>query len=174
MAKQKRWEYLNDYKKDQSGKYVYCGNQYSYADEETKKNKIRAFIVFDTLLFCTVIGSGCINAAGMNNSFYVIIPYIGEVAALFMLVWNSVKILKEGGKIKEHNLISAEKYVPFAALMIMIFACIGLICSVVFVALNGFEGGKLKCIGYMILKITAFIFAFCYKKVFDSTSWQKL
>ncbi len=175
MAGRKRWEYLNDYKKDSGGRYVYTGGYYTFSG--TGEERKKAYAVLTALLVmisAVVIGSGCINAAGMSNTFYVIIPYIFEVAALFALVWNSVKLLKSGKNIKEYNFSSAMKYISPASVMLAVFAAAGLICSAVFIILNGFDGGTFRCVLYLAAKAADVTLGLIFRKQFLNYKWEKL
>ncbi|MBQ7595578.1 MAG: hypothetical protein IJU45_02810 [Clostridia bacterium] len=174
MSKRRRWDYLNDYKNGADGKYVYTGGYYTFSGTDEERKKAYVLLISQLLITAVfVIGSGCINAAGMSNSFYVILPYILEVASLFALVWNSVKLLKSGKNIKEYNFTSAVKYIAPASLMLGMFAAAGLICSAVFIVLNGFEGGKLLCILYLVFKAVTVVLSFVFRNYYIKLKWEK-
>ena len=126
------------------------------------------------LLTASVIGSGLIDAAGMVNTFYVIVPFIGEVCALFAIWWNLSKLLMEGEKIRGYIFESVNNKVDPATLILVFFAVLGLVMSVVFQATNGFEGKMFKCFLYLFTKALNAVLAFLMKKYYNTLKWKVL
>ena len=149
MKTSKRWGYLNDYQKAADGGYVYTGRVYTLADGKRYRTALTA-LSFGAA--AVAVGSGCVNAAGLSNTFYVILPYIGEIAACFALCWNTVRLLAAGTQVKAHVRDALEKYLPPAALALIVFAAAGLIASPVFLILHGTEGKPLQCALYLAAK----------------------
>ena len=116
MKTSKRWSFLNDYQKTAGGDYVYTGRVYTLGDAKRYRRKLSA-LSFGAA--AVTVGSGCINAAGLSNTFYVILPYIGEVAAVFVLCWQTVKLLAAGREVKAYVRDTLEKYLPPAALALI-------------------------------------------------------
>ena len=175
MKYSKKSEYLSEYKLDENGKYVYKGKYYSINDsvENIKNIYIKAWVL-NILIACAAIGSGCINAAGMNNSFYVIIPYIAEIAALFAYSLNSIGLFSQGYKVKEY--IYKKKFFKLspAAMGIAISSAIGFICSLIFVISNGFQNQIFECVLYLALKILVFCFAFYTSRFVSGIKWMEI
>ena len=176
MAKSpKRKDYLKDYKQGESGKYEYSGKSYIYdGTREERKKAYAAVIITAVLLTASVIGSGTIDAAGMVNTFYVIVPYIGEVCALFAIWWNLSKLLMEGEKVRGYIFENVNNKIPPACIIMVFFAVLGLAMSVVFQISNGFEDKIIKCILYLILKTANAILAFLMKKYYNNLQWKVL
>ena len=162
--------YLNDFKRSANGEYVYTGNVYLFGDYKDSGIKLGALC---GLCFASVIGSGFINAAGLNNTFYVIIPYILEVACLFALCWNTVRLLWAKGELREYIYKPVTRGIPSSAMALSIFAGIGLICSIIFILINGFEKKEIWCIIYFILKIADFIFGILIFRLFKTFAFKQ-
>ena len=175
MKYSKKSQYLNEYKLDDNGKYVYRGKYYSINEspEAIKKIYIRLWII-NAVLIGAVIGSGCINAAGMNNSFYVIIPFIAEVAMLFAYSWNSISLLTQGYKVKEYVYKKSFSKLSPVSMGIAISAAIGFICSLIYVISNGFNNQIVGCISYLILKVFVFCSAFYASRYTASIKWMEI
>ena len=174
MAGGKRWAYLNEYQKDASGTYVYTGAYYGIADDAARKHTYARLIGCLSLLTAGVVGSGCFNAAGAGSSFYVILPYIAEVACLFFLLWNCVRLLLAGRRVKAYIYQSVSKYIPPASLLLTFFAAAGCACAVVFVILNGFAGGIALCICYFALKLCNAALAVLIRRIWASAGFTRL
>ena len=174
MAKlPKRKEYLNDFKKSDDGSYYYGGKYYEFSgDERAFKKSLILLIILIALLITIIIGSGCVSAGGMKNAFYVIMPYILEVSALFALCWYSFKMLSHGKAIKEYVYKSAHPKIPVIALILAGFSAIGLICSVIFTLINGNEGKPFEAILYPALKAVTALIAFIFNRSFKNLSWE--
>ncbi|MBQ6608341.1 MAG: hypothetical protein IJH69_04475 [Firmicutes bacterium] len=176
MAKSpKRKDYLKEYKQGESGKYEYGGISYTF--DGTPEERKKAYLTLTgiaVLLTASVIGSGLIDAAGMVNTFYVIVPFIGEVCALFAIWWNLSKLLMEGEKIRGYIFESVNNKVDPATLILIFFAVLGLAMSVVFQVTNGFEGKMLKCFLYLFTKALNAVLAFLMKKYYNTLKWKVL
>ena len=176
MAKySKKSEYLNQYKLDDSGKYIYQGKYLSLnASPSEIKSVYLKFWIFSALISAAVIASGCINAAGMSNTFYVILPYIAEVAMLFLYLLNGIKLFSQGYKVKEYQYKTCFPRLSPFSMGIAIAAAIGFICSVIFIILNGFEGQTVKCIIYLVFKLIVFCSAFYNSRFIGSLKWMEI
>ncbi len=172
MKTSKRWSYLNDYKKTAGGEYVYTGSVYHLAGNGARDRRLLAALSF--LSAAVVIGSGCVNAAGLSNTYYVILPYIGEAAAAFALCWNTVRLLAAGKQVKAYVRTALEKYLPPAALAMIVCSAAGLIASPVFLILNGTEGKPFLCGLYLILKAVDLTLGLLTRRHIRSLTWNDL
>ncbi len=165
-----RRSYLDDFKKNGNGQYEYTGRIYGLTDYKNMGLKL-AVLCF--LCLSSVIGSGFVNAAGLSNTFYVIIPYISEVICLFSLCWNLARLLWARGVFREYVYKPVKRGIPTSALALSIFSGIGLICSIIFILINGFENKKNWCIIYFTLKITDLVFGVLIYKFFPKLEWTE-
>ena len=170
MKTGKRWSYLNDYKKTAGGEYVYTGSVYTLSDGKRYRRGLAALGFTAAAL---VVGSGCVNAAGLSNTFYVILPYIGEVSAAFVLCYNTGRLLAAGPQVKAYVRTALEKYLPPAALALMIFPALSLIGSAVFLILNGTEGKPLLCALYLAAKAAILPLAILTRRHIRAMEWRE-
>ncbi len=105
--KKKRRSYLGDITLDAEGRYAYTGVELV----PTPPNGIGTGAMYGIIaglsaaavLFC-IIG-GCIPAAGMQNTFYVILPYIFEISFAVSVLWAALRMLwhgRETGKLRKY------------------------------------------------------------------------
>ncbi len=165
-----RKSHLNDFKMNAEGKYIYTGAVYTLQNHKQAGVRLGLLTAF---AFLSVISSGFINAAGLNNTFYVIIPYILEVVCLFTLCWNTVRLLWARGKFREYVYSPVKNRIPSASLALGIFAGLGFICSVLFMVLHGFETKPVQCIIYLILKAADITLAIIIYKYFPTLIWEQ-
>ena len=169
----KKRDYLNDYKLSANGEYVYTGKYYTYVDiNGFKKNRFNIIFLTAVCAFA-VIMSGCINSSGMNNSFYVILPYAAEVASVFALCWNVVRLAKEGDSIKEYVYASVTKNIPNAAKSLMLFSAVGLIGTIVYFIIHNIRHDLDYSVAYPIIKIITFLITLLLLKTYKIVSFEQ-
>jgi len=172
MLAPRKYKFLSDFKKGPDGKYVYTGAVYSLTSDYKKANLIIS--VFGILIALCVIGSGFVNAGGMNNSFYVIVPYVLEVICLFVVAWNTVRIVYAGKKVRAYIYEPAHDRIPDGAVALSVFSAAALTGSAVFTVLHGFEGKMLLCIVFWLLKVLTVCLGIAFYRCFKKLEWEKL
>lgn len=169
---ERRREKLRDIELDSQNNAVYTGDLFRV------KGDVRAARVgLGTglaALLSLVIASGCIDAAGAANTFYVIFPYIGEVSALFALCWSVLKILWGAHSLRKYVFDSASRTVPGATRVLTVFALFGLLASGIYLILNGFGGKSVKSIAYLALKIVTAFVSELYGRYWRGIEWEKI
>ena len=168
MKESKHSKYLGEFKMAADGKYVYMGKSFTLTDKDDFKKLCAIWLC----TFASVIGSGFINAAGLNNSFYVIIPYIGEVICIFALSWQVVRLVWNKGVLKEYYYNKFINNVPAASAILCFFSAAGFIASTVFMILHGFEGKAAQCIVYLVLKLVSAALGAVIYRLFKALEWS--
>lgn len=144
--------YLNDFKLNEQGKYIYSGALYGYGGEKPLKRLKCEILLLSFLPAACAVLSGCIPAPGMINGFYVIIPWALEITAAFSLVWAAVKFafaeMPLRGYIYQATLAAFKPRCIFNCT-----ACIlEFISFCVFVIVNGSGGKTAAALGFLLLK----------------------
>ena len=166
-------EYLNDFVLNEDGGYSYTGRRYTVDRHYAFYGDVyRKLLIGAIIMAVFPVASGFIDAAGANGAFYVILPFIGEMAALFILFWNIVKLMSQGEEVKEYAFKKTNLWIPGATALLMYFALTGLVMALVYVITHGFEEKAFKCVLYLAIKtVTAFL-AFEYKKYYNNIQWS--
>ena len=173
--KERREERLRDITQDSSGKMVYTGDLWRIADTDGPGSALRQrmlLIAGLAALALIVLGSGCIDAKNAMGAFYVVLPFIGEVSALFGLVWSAVKLIRTGDGIRTYVLEHARPRIPAACRILTVFAAAGFVLSAVYLAVNGIGETPADSISYLLLKFAAAVIAEWYRRLFLSTEWE--
>lgn len=157
MAKKKREKprsYLNDFKLNAAGKYEYFGNHYKW-DNPDRSRRSMLTLAWSVIAACSAVtvASGCNTAAGMANTFYVILPYVAEVASLFSVVWGACRLTFGGEPLREYIYRETVPKLPLRSLLAAISALVGLVGSLIFILLNGFEGQGLLSVAHIMSKL---------------------
>lgn len=174
--REKREARLREIMQDAQGNVIYTGELWRISEDRgTAGPGRRAMLIAGlALLLVTVIGSGCIDAGNAMGAFYVILPYIGEVSALFGLAWNAVKVLPGRAGVRTYDLERASERIPAACILLAIFAAAGLALSALYLLLNGADGSLTDGIAYLLLKAATAAIAGWYRRLFRSTAWEKI
>ena len=172
--KERREERLRDITQDSSGRMVYTGELWHIADSGGPGSALRQRMLLIAglgVLALIVLGSGCIDAKNAMGAFYVVLPYIGEVSALFGLAWNAVKLIR-AGEVRTYTLEHAKPRIPGACRMLTVFAAAGLVLSTLYLMLNGIGDSPADGIAYLLLKLAAAVIAEWYGRLFITTGWE--
>ena len=171
MSAPKRKDYLKNFEK-QGKEYVYKGKHYIFdgTEEERKKQYLYLYVILEAL-YITVFGSGFLTGGGMKNSYFVILPFILEACTLFVAGWQTFKLLTKRGRIRDYVFLSAKPKIPVAYLITAFFAAAGFICSLVYIIINGFEGGAAQCIIYLALKLVCIALSMLFRNLFSKLNW---
>ena len=156
---------------DADGNVIYTGQLHRVAGDESQRRSIRLKLAAVLILLAAaVISSGCIDSKGAMGSFYVILPYIGEVSAMFALLWSSAKLLVPG-EIRTFVLENSGGKIAGECRILTFFALAGLLFSAVFIARSGSGDETVKNILYLVLKLAAAVLSEFCRKSFDSLKW---
>ncbi len=95
--------YLNDFHPNLAGEYIYDGTLYAcQADAAAIRTAQRRIWAAGALLALLAVAGGCIPAPGMQNHFYVILPYLGELIAALTVGWALVKLGRDWTAVREY------------------------------------------------------------------------
>lgn len=165
--------YLNDFKPSISGEYIYSGNHYGYADDGKELKRFNVQIrLLAMLIFASAVVGGCIPSAGMDECFYVIIPFIIEVITAAVTGWAVIRLNTAQIPLREYVYNSTVKQLPLRAAFCEIFAAIGFVCAAVYVIINGFDGKLAATVIYFVLKLISMFGCYLLRRIVKSSKWQ--
>jgi len=171
--KKGRRSYLNDIRPNLAGEYVYVGDYYCYVPQGKSYRRAVAELSLLTLLgFLALVAAGFVNAGGMGNCFYVIIPYMGEAISVFVLLWDVRQIIIKGEKLREYVYGSSVLRIPAASLCCAAFAGAGVVCILIFTILNGIDGGAGEYLLLLAAKTVAVAAPILLRRLVKSLKWE--
>lgn len=169
MSKLRHKEYLNDFARQENGQYVYAGAFYAWGSDR-KKSLLRLWTIAFGMAVCAVTG-GCIPAAGMDNTFYVIIPFALEILAVASVWWALVRLSFAGDPMRGYLYEGTVEKLPVRVWLTLICAALGLIAVTVFLCLHGFVGKAFWTVIFYFLKAGNVLLAFFLQKAVKSLSF---
>lgn len=178
MSKQKkksRRAYLNDFRLGEDGEYSYAGAKYNPLPQNGKSVK-RAFCEISAVsAVCTILSviGGCIPSAGMLNCFYVIIPFICEIASVVSVLWIVCRMMYHGFPLREYVYKATAEKMSDRCRFPMIFSGLGLACTLIYIFLNGFDNQIFVTLIYLLIKVNIFLLFFILRRMYARIIWQK-
>lgn len=161
--------------REKDGTYQYTGESFHLIiKEEQKVSPLSRLTIFCILAFLVVVFSGTLDTKAAFGAFYVIIPYVGEVSALFMLVWNFISLVYNKDNMRSYVLDHIRSRIPGAAIVLSICALLGLAFSLFYLFRFGTEGRMTASILYLICKGLAALLALECRKAFRNLEWEKV
>ena len=119
--------YLNDFHPNLAGEYIYSGVLYACAlDETAQRGMRRSLRALAAVQLAAVIASGSIPAPGMQNSFYIILPFLGELIAAVSAAWAIFKLGSDWNAVREYVYERTVPVLPRRALAAAILAFLGI------------------------------------------------
>ena len=168
-----RRRYLDDFKRDETGKFVYTGDYYKYTGSVDRKKAVALVLVHAAIMAAAAMAAGFVSAAGMDNGFYVILPYALGVVAAFCTLWSAFRLFFGGDPLKTYDYETTVPRIPLRSLLSAGAAAITIIGTAVYLIINGFQGKLLGTITFMILEAVMLAFSIMLRKRFEKLSWSK-
>lgn len=173
MASQKKWGkngYLQDFKGNREDGYVYTGESWQAKEPERKKLLAKLWGL-QALMLAAVVLPGFMTTAGLQNTFYVILPYVFWLISDFYLAYVLGSLTFGGNPMRNYVYErTAARFTPCAAAPFTgaVLTALGL-C--VFLLKGGEGEGILLCLICCVLQGICF---FLIKKADITKIWTKL
>ena len=159
--------YLNDFHLNVSGEYVYEGELYALEDKPQHAAKKKKFWVLTALLTAVSVAGGCLPAPGMRNCFYVILPYLG-------VAWAAVRLGTNWSAVREYVYERSVPVLPRRAAAAAVFAALGAVAEIVFLAVAAEERHLPWGAVYLLLKAVGVFAAWEIRRLFLASNWGKV
>ena len=166
--------YLNDFHLNVSGEYVYEGELYALEDKPQHAAKKKKFWVLTALLTAVSVAGGCLPAPGMSNCFYVILPYLGELTCSLLVAWVAVRLGTNCSAVREYVYERSVPVLPRRAAAAAVFAALGAVAEIVFLAVAAEERHLPWGAVYLLLKAVGVFAAGEIRRLFLASNWGKV
>ena len=138
MRARKRRAYLEYFHKNAAGEYVYAGDHYAYSgtDAERKRALTGLWSCLGAAAALMVLG-GCIPVPGLARTWYILIPYVLSVMAVFMGLWSLGELTAGKDPLREYVYERSVKRLRRRSLEVSALAALSLIGELVFAVRTG-------------------------------------
>ena len=170
-----RRAHLNDFHQNLTGEFVYTGALCACTTPPARQAVCRRRLwTLTALLLAAAVLGGCIPAPGMQNHFYVILPYLGELAFSVSVLWALVRLGRDWTAVREYVYERTVPTLPHRAAGAAAFALIGAAAECVHLVLSGSGGQTLSAAVYLLLKLVSTLCALFIRREIRLTNWDKV
>ena len=114
-----RRPWLDEIKLEDSGQYAYKGSHMKFAGDDDAYRAFRLKLgVLASLLAAFAVAAGCLNVGELDNTYYVLIPYMLEVVLTAAFVWSAVRLLLKGTLVRAYVFTQTARRLPVLAILI--------------------------------------------------------
>lgn len=173
--KRKRRAYLDSFQMGDDGKYAYKGAQYAFVPKEKGLRRVLAELwSLGALLMAAVVAAGCVTAPGMDECFYLILPYTAEFVASVSVCWGLGRLTAGGDPLREYIYKATVEQIPLRSAFAAICAAAVLLAEFVYLIRSGTDGKTAGCIVFLALQGAALGLALLLRRRIKGAEWRKM
>lgn len=177
MAEKKkkgRRAYLNDFQKDEEGRYVYQGELYEWKGEAgALRRELVLLWGICIAMLALLLASGCIDAPGAMNCAYVVLPITAGFLFGISAGWGLWRLSSGGNPLRAYVYEQSAGKIPGRLIGTMLGAGTAIAGEIIFLFRNGFEEKQQEAIFFLILEGTAFVLALFFRQRIIKMTWEK-
>lgn len=164
-------DYLKDYYTDAAGKVIYTGALYRYAGEQPYKTMLVRLWVLGAAAALAMAAVGLVPAAGIMNTFYVILPYLVGAMSGVSILFALFTISRGGDPMQARPYKQGVQALPGRTALMQVFAAVTAVGEAAFLLLNGADDSIGWDIIVLVLCAAAFLAGGLLRKTFFSINW---
>ena len=177
MAQEKkrrgRRAYLDDFQKTATGEYVYTGQLHYYETGSIPRRKALLWLWLMTgAMAAAQVLSGCVPAAGMSNTFYVLLPYAGGLLSVASVVWLMCRLAAGGDPLRHYVYTGTVAQMRVRGYLVLIFSALTLAGEAVFLILHGVGTVLAGTIVFLVCQMICLGAALAWKSFAKKLSWS--
>ena len=174
MAEKKprgRRPWLDDMQLDDSGEYAYKGSHMRFAGDEAASRAYRLKLgALSAVLLALTVAAGCLDVGELDNTHYVLIPYMLEVVLTAAFVWSAVRLLLKGTLVRAYVFTQTARRLPVLAILIAASAAATAVAAAVHLILQRTIGVSTGV--YLLLHAADCAAALVCFKVLRNVKWE--
>lgn len=172
--KNNRRAYLSDFRKDETGTYVYCGAVYDYEGSVKSLRSLKVVLcALGALTLAALLISGLIQVPGMDHSIYIILPYAAALCGSVGVCWALGQLSIGGVSLREYLYRESIEKLPIRCVFTACCSAAALSGETIYILINGTENLNGGCILFLILQGSAVIFMLLLRSRISQAKWHK-
>ncbi len=153
-----RRSYLRDFVRDQDGSYVYTGKTW-HADPALRRRMLLKLWALQAAMLLAVLLPGFVTTAGLQNTFYVIIPYVFWLMSDLSLAYTLGSMTFGGNPLRDYVYQRSVPRYPFLTALALAGAALTALGLLVFLLRDGGGEGAAVCFICCAVQIAASVMA---------------
>lgn len=162
-----RRSYLESFTQNDDGSYTYKGICYRRHEPYTP------VILWTSIAFAATAASGIFPYAPMMNTFYVILPFLGEIACGGLLLWAVLRVAYHGQVLREYVYEKTAARVNPLSVLTAVFTLAGCVANLVYLILHGFDADALQTIAFFSCRIISAFSVLLARQKAAGIRWEK-
>jgi hypothetical protein len=174
MAKKEkkgRRAHLDHFRMNDEGQFVYKGDLYTFSGD--RSHYMKKLWICCVLIMIAVVLEGCIQIPGMDDCFYVLIPYVITLMSAVSVCWAMGRLTAGGYPLKEYVYEATVPKLPERTVWVILFAGLGTVCGIIYVLTSGTDGKTAGFIIFLILNLIVIFLAYRMRQTVLSMQWHK-
>ena len=168
-----RRAYLDDFQKTASGEYVYTGKVHHFQSGEVdRRQALTGLWAITAAMAAAVIVSGCVPAPGMSNTFYVLLPYAGELLSVASVVWLMCRLTAGGDPLRDYIYRATVAQMGLRGYLVLAFSAIALVGEGVCIALTGLGSSPAGTAVFLLCQLVCLGSALAWKSFRKKLQWS--
>ena len=173
--KKGRKAYLNDFKQNKDGKYVYTGNRYAYRGQGISLESILFKLwLFGVCAAAVCVAGGFIPAAGVNHCPYVLLPYMAGLLFSISVCWGVGRLTAGGARLREYVYQATVEKIPGRSAACGICMALALAGEILYIILNGAGKEPAYSALFLVLMAAGAAGSFGVRCVMSKVQWEKM
>lgn len=172
-GKHRNRSYLEDYQINEQGEYEFHGTLFAWEEPEKRKGVLRTLWLFLTAAAVLMVAAGCFPAPGVNNKFYLLLPY---AAGLGLCVWSAMALGRmgaEGNPMRDHVFKTSAARLPVIFLFAALMGMVCVIAEIVHLAVFAGEGSAAYGILFALLEAAAAVLLTACRRKLGGLTWTR-
>lgn len=173
--KKKRRAYLDDFKKNDSGDYVYEGAMYAFCERDESRKKMLAKVcgLCGALVFTAVV-NGFLPVPGLQNSAFVLLPFAVELIASISCCVAVGRIILNGKALREYVYQATVMKLPGRSAIALFGAGAALFGELLYLAQDFSQARSVYVLIFFVLQLASFGSALYLHRESKAQRWEKI
>lgn len=173
--KKKRRAYLDDFKKSESGDYVYEGAMYAFNErKESRQHMLGKVCGLCGTLIVTAVINGFLPIPGLQNSAFVLLPFAVELVAAISCCVAVGRIIINGKAMREYIYQSTVLKLPGRSAITLCGAGAAIIGELLYLAQDISKACSWYVMVFFVLQIISFGSALYLHRESKAQIWEKI
>lgn len=172
--KNNRRAYLNDFQKDETGAFVYCGDVYDYEGSEQSLRSLKVRLsVLGILALAALLWTGLIRVPGMDHSIYILLPYAAALCGSVSMCWALGRLCIGGVSLRAYLYKDSIEKLPVRCVFTACCSMAAFAGELVYILINGIEAQRNGFILFLIQQIVVIASALWLRSQVLQAKWHR-
>ena len=168
-----RRPWLDEIQLGGDGQYAYRGSHQKFSGDDEAFRCFRLTLgVAAALVAVCVVAAGCLNVGTLDNTVWVLVPYMLEVVLTAAFAWSAVRLLLQGSVVRSYIFKQTVKRLPVLAIVNAAAAVLTFGSAIVLTAIE--KSWTTPVIVYLLLHAAVCALALLEWKLLKRAKWESV